>query len=318
MAQLGNVVATNNSIGNREDLSDVIYRVVPEETPFVSNIGKSKATGIFHEWQTETLDTPSASNAAIEGNVFTIGAGNLTTRIGNQSQILTKTFAVSRTEDVVKKAGRTSETNRQKTLKMLSLRRDMEMSALANQSAVARNSTTAGVMGGALAWMTSNTSLGATGANGTYAVGVGPVAATNGTLRAFTETQLKAIMVSAFNNGGKPSQVYMSGVDKQAFSAFTGIATIRHEAPGEKQASLIGAEDVYVSDYGNLAAIPHPYGLTRDALFIDPTKWAIAELDGIKGGDLPETADGTQYKITWEGTLESRNQLASGVVRDLL
>lgn len=33
MAQLTNVVATNNSIGNREDLEDVIYRVSPEETP---------------------------------------------------------------------------------------------------------------------------------------------------------------------------------------------------------------------------------------------------------------------------------------------
>ena len=315
MAQLGSIVATNNSIGNREDLEDVIYRVSPEETPFISNIGTTKATAVLHEWQTEALDAASGSNAAIEGQVFTISAGNLTSRVGNECQIFTKTFAVSRTENVVKKAGRTSETNRQKVIKGLSMRRDVEVSALQNVGMTARNSTTAGVMGGALSWFTTNTSVGAGGSNGTYSGG--PVAATNGTQRTFTEALVKTVMQSAFTNGGKPSQAYMSGTDKQTFSTFTGIADIRVNATGNKMASIVGAADVYVSDFGNLALIPHPYALTRDCLLMQADMWAIGTLDGVNIEELARTADGDQYAITHEATLVSRNQAASGCIRDL-
>jgi hypothetical protein len=48
MAAPTNTTTTLVSIGNREDLENVIYRVVAEETPFVSNIGKDKATATYH------------------------------------------------------------------------------------------------------------------------------------------------------------------------------------------------------------------------------------------------------------------------------
>ena len=139
MAAPTNTVTSLVSIGQREDLEDVIYRVAPEEAPFTANIGASKATGTYHEWQTEALASPSATNAALEGNTFTIAAGNLTTRLGNYAQIVTKAFGVSRTEDVIKKAGRTSELNRQKVLKGIEAKRDFEMSIIGNNASRAES-----------------------------------------------------------------------------------------------------------------------------------------------------------------------------------
>ncbi len=50
------------AIGNREDLSDVIYRIDPTDTPFMSAIERETATAINHEWQTQALAAASTSN----------------------------------------------------------------------------------------------------------------------------------------------------------------------------------------------------------------------------------------------------------------
>lgn len=314
MAAPTSTVTSLVSIGNREDLEDVIYRVAPEETPFYSNIGTAKATGTYHEWQTETLASASASNFNLEGNTFAIAAGNLTTRVGNYCQIFTKAYGVSRTEEIVKKAGRTSELNRQKVLRGIECRRDVEMTLLGNVVSGAESGGTPRKSGGALAWMTTNTSVGAGGSNGGFSAGA-VSAATPGTARNFSEAQVKTVMNSCFSNGGKPTQAYMGPTSKQEFSAFTGIATIRHDAPGAKMASIVGAADVYVSDFGNLALIPHPYALSTDCFLADPTKWAVGVLDGWKSTELAQASDSTQYALTYEACLVARNEKASGVVR---
>lgn len=316
MAAPSNTVTSLVSIGNREDLEDVIYRVAPEETPFYSNIGTVKATGVFHEWQTETLAAASGSNANLEGNAYTIAAGNLTSRVGNYNQIFVKAFGVSRTEEVVKKAGRTSELNRQKILKGIECRRDVEVSLLQNAGSNAESGSTPRQTAGALAWMTSNASLGSGGSNGGFSSGT-VTAATNGTLRNFGEAQIKTALASAFSNGGRPTQAYMGPTSKQEFSAFTGIATIRKDVAGEGMATIIGAADVYVSDFGNLSLIPHPYALTRDCPLIDPKMWAVGVLDGWKSIELAQTSDSTQYAITYEACLVARNEKASAVIRDI-
>ncbi len=59
---------TYTSIGQREDLSDVIYSISPTDTPFMSSIGKAKATATNHEWQTDALASAVLTNAAVEGD----------------------------------------------------------------------------------------------------------------------------------------------------------------------------------------------------------------------------------------------------------
>src|SRR6201999_1016333 len=153
------------------------------KTPFISSIGKRKASARYHEWQTENLATPNPTNEALEGDdIATLDAPNNTARVGNYCQIFRKTLGVSRTQEVVDKAGRKSEVNRQKVRKGIELRRDMEARMIGNYASTAEAGATPRGTAGVLAWLTSNVSRGASGASGGFATGV-VAAATNGTQR---------------------------------------------------------------------------------------------------------------------------------------
>lgn len=317
MAAPTNTETTLTAKGIREDLSGLIFRVAADKTPFLSNIGRAKASNTFHEWQTETLADPDADNAALEGgDVGTLGAPNRTTRIGNRCQIITKDGGVSGTAEAVDKAGRDSEIARQKLLKGKEAMRDLEKRCIGNYASQAESGSAPRKLGGAVAWITSNVSRGSGGSSGGYSGGT-VSAATNGTQRTFTEDQLKSVMASAFNNGAAPSQVYMTAANKQQFSAFPGIADIRSEASKGSKVTIMGAADFYQSDFGILAAIPHPYGLSRDALFVDPDYFKLATLRPWKTTPLAKSGDSEKFQLVGEFTLECNNEKAHGVVADL-
>jgi hypothetical protein len=307
------------NVGIREDLEDSIYRVAPEETPFITNIGTKKAAQVYHEWQTETLAAASAT-ASINlegGDVGTLDAANLTTRVGNICQINWKTGGVSGTQEVVNKAGRDSELARQKVLKTIEIKRDFEIRAIGNFSAVQESGATTRKMGSIQAFLTSNDNRGATGSDGGFSASPGPTLAQDGTQRTWTEALLKATMATTFGNGGKPTQVYMGGTHKQQASAFTGIADIRSEVKGNSMATINAAADVYVSDFGALTLIPHAYGLSRAAVLIDPKMAAVATLRGLQSTMLAKTGDNERFLILMEKTLVCSNQAAHAVVADL-
>ena len=315
-APTNTVTSATPNVGVREDLENNIYRVAPEETPFVSNIGTTKATNIYHEWQTESLATASATNAQLEGDDYALGAPNLTTRLGNYMQIVAKAGGVSRTQEVVNKAGRDSELARQKVLKTIEMKRDLETRVIGNYASVAESGATTRKTAGILAFLTSNDSRGSGGADGGFSSGI-VAAATNGTQRTFTEDLVKGVLATVFSNGGKVSQAYMSATHKQQFSAFTGIADIRADVSGKSQATIYGGADVYVSDFGAITLIPHAYGLTRDCVLIDPKMAAIATLDGLKSKSLASSGDNEKFLLTMEKGLVVKNEKAHGVVADL-
>ena len=138
------VFQTYTAIGNKEDLSPVVTRIAVEETPFLSSIKKTKATGVLHEWITETLDAP-AFNAQVEGSDATFGVVTPRTRLSNYCQISRKTGLISRTQEAVMKAGVASEYAHQLEKATKELARDMERAhwqgaAAVGSAAVARTS----------------------------------------------------------------------------------------------------------------------------------------------------------------------------------
>ena len=103
--------------GNREDLSDVIWDLFPEDSFALTTFDHEKAEGTFHEWLTDTL-AAAAANAQLEGDEPTYAAYTPTVRLGNYTQIARKTFIISGTQERVKKAGRKSDIGRQATKQM--------------------------------------------------------------------------------------------------------------------------------------------------------------------------------------------------------
>src|SRR5688572_4234551 len=175
---------TYNQKGLREDLSNVIYRISPEDTPFISSIGRGKAKGTLHEWQTDALRAGVTTNQVTEGNDSTFTTPSATTRVGNYCQIAEDTLILSGTAEVVDKAGRDSEEAYQIALKGAAIKIDMEMNLLHNVGGDAGGASTARKMATLGAWIKTNDSLGTSGGSPTYTSGVPAAARTDGTQRA--------------------------------------------------------------------------------------------------------------------------------------
>lgn len=308
------------NVGAREDLEDILYRVSPEEKPFTSNIGTTKVTAIRHEWLTEALAAPINTNKNLEGNDLgsTYSAGNVPTRVSNFCQIFEKDGVISVTQDALNLAGRGDETDRQKIIRGVELTNDIEYSMVSNLASVQETGSTPRQTGGALAWATTNVSRGVGGSSGSFNTGTLVVdAATNGTLRTFTEALVKAVLATQFSAGGRSSQAYMSATDKQVFSGFTGIADIRATISGTSMATIYGAADMYVSDFGSITLIPHQFALTRDCLFINPKFLSVGTLRAAKVNDMAKTGDANKFMIVAEKCLIVKNQKMLAVVSDI-
>jgi hypothetical protein len=316
MAALSNSLLTFSAIGNREDLSDMIYRIDPTDTPFISMAESEKATAINHEWQTQGLASASTSNFQLEGDDSpTADATTVTTRLGNICQISRKIPAVSGSQRAVDHAGRDDEMAYQEMLKGLELKRDMEaILAGNNQAKVTGNSSTARKLAAVLSWIKTNTDKGASGVDPAAADGTG--SRTDGTQRAFTEQQLKNVLKSCYDNGGKPDVIMVGSFNKQQFSLFTGRAQQTEDTGGKK---IVAAVDVYVSDFGNLKVVPNRFLRTRDCLVLQSDMWAVAYLSGRKfvSFDMAVTGDNTRKQMLSEYTLVARNEKSSGIVADL-
>src|SRR5499426_2377113 len=163
MALPTNTFATYEAVGNREDLSDVIYRIDPTDTPAMSGFEREKASAVNHEWQTQALAPVDAANAVLEGDDANTDAVTPTVRLGNLCQISDKVARVSGTQRAVESAGRDDELEYQEMLKGMELKRDMESILVGtNQAKAAGNSSTARLTASVLSWIKSNTSRGAT------------------------------------------------------------------------------------------------------------------------------------------------------------
>src|SRR5882724_12020438 len=194
MALPTNTFSSYTAIGNREDLSDVIYRIDPADTPFISAIEREKASAVNHEWQTQALAAADTANAVLEGDDATTDAVTPTVRLGNICQISDKVARVTGTQRAVDHAGRDDELAYQEMLKGLELKRDMEAILVGgNQAKVAGNDTTPRKTASILSWIVSNTSKGTAGGAADPAAADGTGSRTDGTQLAFTEARLKSV-----------------------------------------------------------------------------------------------------------------------------
>ncbi len=310
MAQLANAMATFNAVGLRESLANEIFNISPEETPFLSAIGKEKGSAQFEEWQTDAL-AAAGNNKVEQGNEATFSAITPTARVGNRMQISEKTYAVTGSQEAVSKAGRKSEIAYQDAKKMVELKRDIEFACLQNTTAIAAAAGVAGQARGVAGWLQTNNSLGATGVAPNPITNVAP---TDGTARALTEQMLKDVAKAAWDQGGNPSLLFVPSAQRAAVSAFTGGAT-KFDKTEDK--TLNATVEVYVGDFGRYSIINSRYQRSRDIFLLDPELWSLMTLRPMKGEDLAKTGDSKKRMINTEWTLKAKNEAGSAAIRDL-
>ena len=315
MAVPSDTTQTYGVVGRREDLTDVIHDITPTDTPFMAAIGKGSATNTFHEWQTDALASASASNAVVEGDDPANDAITATVRLGNYTQLSDKVIQVSSTQRASNNAGRGDELSYQLMKRGKELKRDLESSLTSNNASVAGNASTARQSAGFEAWIQTNDSRGSGGSNTAFSAGI-QAAATDGTQRVYQESHLKDVLQLCWENGGDPSMVMVGAFNKKAMSSFAGIADAVRET-GNKRATIVGAADVYVSDFGQLNIVANRFSRTRSALVVDPSMWKLCYYQRFKTEDLAKTGHADRKMLSVEYTLESCNEKASGTVADL-
>ncbi len=319
--------------GIREDLEDVIWDLFPEDTWAVSNLDKVDAQSTTHEWLSQQL-AAAASNKQQEGNDATFTSLTPPSRFGNYTQILSKTFLVSDTLEATRRAGRGSEVARGAMVKMRELKRDLEYAITRNQAGSAGSAGASGrAMAGIETWIAgylSNALVGCTVTASSCIMstttantcttpsatsGVPGTAPTDGsTTAALTSTNLNLALQGAWSNGGDPSIILCGPSQKTAIDGFTSIATRFVNVDAATQSPIIGAANVYVSDYGRHTVVLHRYMRTSVVLALDPNFWAVAFLRRPQARQLARTGDGTKYQIITEATLVARNYQSSAKI----
>ena len=185
---------------------------------------------------------------------------------------------------------------------------------MANQGRSAGTSTTARKLGSLLSWIKTNSDVGSGGADPAT---IGVSTRTDGTQRTFTETLLKTVVAEVFTSGGSPKILMVGAAGKQKVSSFAGIAAQRYMAPGNTPTTIIGAADVYMSDFGTMSVVPNRFMRARDALILDPEYAALAYLRPFQTNDLAKTGDSENTQLLAEVTLEVKNEAAHGIIADL-
>jgi len=314
MAQPSNTFDSYDAVGIREDLSDVITNISPEETPFHTKSAKTRARNTLHEWQTDSLRA-SAANAHIEGDATTAEARSATTRLGNYTQIFKNAVVVPDTDEGLDKAGRAREIAYQ-TLKIAKEQKlDIEKALFDNNARAAGNSTTARELAGAPAWLTSNTDFGDN--EGADPTGDGTDARTDETttLQAFDQTRFDGVMQSIWENGGNPDTVYLSAFQMNKALSFTGNNNQRSAVQAGDE-RVIKSLAVYVTPWGTIEFMPSRENRSRDVFIMQDDMWEVATLRPTKNVALAKTGDNTTRQVVTELTLVCKNEAANGGVFD--
>jgi len=345
--------STDNNPGpktsEREDLANFISMITRDETPFLSSIGKSKATAVYHEWQTDELRAPT-DNATAEGAAISVGAvgdSEYRTRIGNYTQIFAEELEVSGTKRAVDQAGVADEYAYQLKKKGTELRRDVEFALVQSWNEKASGSTR--TMGGVQSWASQSNVVDATANSGAGGI-VADLAAGDTTFETVFKasgdgdfsaaladglvevdielTQIDLVMQAIYEQGGSANTIMLSPKNRRALSAkanASGVNTVRNiDTTGQLRQSV----DMYMSDFGDITVVPnYVMGLSATrtnlgnnnandfcAIVYSPEYFAMASLRPLQEVEVGQVGDSTRGLMLEEGTLECKNPKGFGLI----
>ena len=279
---------TYNANANREGLMDLLTIVDVKKTPFISTLKQVKIDSIKPEWVTDDLAAADATNAAIEGADYTYPTLSGRTRVNNYTQIFTKAWQVSNTQDAVSKAGVKSEWAYRMDKAMKEIKRDMEK-AFFQGTYSAGTASAARSLKGAETWVATNASSAAS---------------------TLTEDAYNDVLQTVAEAGGDPDETYVGAFQKRQISAFSTPSTRNINAEdGRIKANI----DVYESDFGMQTIIFDNFVTTSVAMILQKDLWQMGVLRALaEDADLAKTGDSRKGALVGEVSLISLNEQGSG------
>ena len=321
MAAPLNTVLSTVAVGNREQLSDIVSRITPEDTPIYTMAGKEKVKGTHPEWEIDTLRAPQA-NAQTEGDDYVFDALVQPSRVGNYTQIYSQGWVFSGTQQAVENAGNVVKVAEKKIKAGIEVRKDVELSIVTNTASVAGATR---YSGGLPSWLATNVSRNG-GSTAVSSSAPGLTVAETPALRAFSKVLLDNVMQQGYQNGANFSSAILSPYNKSVFVTFmsdTNVAAFRYDAGGKGKNTIVGTADIYEGPYGKVMIEPNRVmaasaGVARRVYLMDPEYINMGQLRPIQEDpDLAKTGDNKKGVIIGEQTLKIKNEAALGMVADV-
>lgn len=289
---------TYETVGIKEDISDVIGLISPYDTPNYSQFKKASAKQTVVQWQEDAL-RPPAANAQVEGQDTTIAPSSTPTMLTNYCQIFEESARISGTMESVELYGRASEMDFQVMKKGRETRRDIEYALVGSQQvAAAGSAAVARQFDSVQALISTDT----TSANG-------------GTPRDFTEALLLATHQAVFERGGDPSQLQVTPSHSIRVANFAYASGRYRDIDNESR--IVNKVDLYVSPFGELSVVTNRWLNSEDVLLLEVDRWDLPVLRPMSSTPLAKTGDNEKRLINCELSVRHENRHASGRITDL-
>ena len=321
-----------SAVSNREDLTDVLSILAPEETPILSSLNKQKANATFVEWTVDSLADPETAGIREGADVSTFTdkfAGRA--RLGNYVQKFRRDFQVSDLQEAVDSVG-PAKIAQAEAKSIRELKRDIEKTlASANDRAVENGTDTAYALRGLGNWIESGGPADVpagfrTPASSIYTTGE---AAAN----EFGEEALNDIITSIFEQTGSTNDLMLiadtglrrviADFARTSGSNDNSVRNVNYDG-GSGQITL--RVDMYESDHGmvsivngNPSCMPDFGGNTSNSsgYLINPEYAGIHELIALGSTRLPNQGGGERGYVDCALTLGVYHPQAHGLIQDV-
>lgn len=325
------IATTTNTVGDREDLTDALTILTPEDCPKVSTFAKTKVpTNAYQEWQMDTLN-PVSFGGVLEGQDVQNFKDQVVNRarVGNYIQNFLDSWAVSRNQEASLVAGVTDEVANSKAKTARQIKRSIEACIGSDNDRQQDNGTVPYKTRALGKWI--NTSPG----SDVPALFTTPSASINSTATAsLSESNFNDVFTSIFTqNGGRRSYTLYSGPQlKRAISNFQRSASVTGTVASyivtqqatEHQIDL--NVTLYEGDFHTVTIIPDLFnGLLDGAApstttnqqkargyVIDPELVGIGTQFGLESQELPDFGGGRNGYIRSCIVLMVKNPLGLG------
>jgi hypothetical protein len=325
------IATTYNTAGDREDLTNALTILTPEDCPKLSTFPKSTAAfNMLHEWQMDTL-LPVSFPGVVEGadvSSFTDQVAQRA-RTGNRQQLFTRTWAVSRSQLASDPAGVSNEMANSKTKAMREMKRDQEACIGSDNDLQVGTGLVPSKLRALGKYISTSPGSDIPSIYTTPSASIST--ATSGAL---TESGFNDVYQSIFQQvGGRRSYSQYTGPTlKRTISKFqrNGSGTTATQVYLVNQDATQHQIDlnvtIYHGDFHDVTIIPDMFNGLADGAnpgvvtaqqqnrgyVIDPELVGIAYMYGVESQDLPDFGGGPNGYLRCSLTLEVKNPLGLG------
>jgi len=315
-----------SGVSNREDLTDVLSILAPEETPILSSASKQKASSTFVEWTVDSLSAPSTAGVA-EGADVTAFTDKFSgrARLGNYTQKFRRDYMVSDLQEAVDSVG-PAKIAQAEAKAIREIKRDIEATLAGTQDRSVENGAgTAYGLRGLGDWIDS------AGPADVPAAFRTPSASINATGTAFTETVLNTMISSIYRETGTVNDLMLVADTalRNEISDFarSGAATdVRSMNYNGNESAIKLSVDLYQSDHGIVSVVngnpdcmPAVTGGTANGAgyLVNPEYYGVHELIPLGSTRLPNMGGGERGYVDSSLTLGVYHPGAHGKIADL-